>query len=231
MQEGIPLPRIYSKSRITAGQFWVDTTNHILKLRNEADSAWLEIWDLANDIPMGQDFTDGSYLDGDKIDIDWNPSNYTPDSSPAEASDADDLSAHLKGIDDEISTINTAIGAVVLPMAMPFHSGDTEEDLSRTGDGWKDIDETKFRIYLPSSVETLTLAIYGKKDSGNNCHFCFNIDGNNSGNTGTLATSYSWVTCTYDCSALSGWVDFYIRSYHAEASQHVYYKRYSTMWS
>jgi hypothetical protein len=38
-------------------------------------------------------------IDGDKLDIDWNPSNYTPLSSISEADDVDDLAAHLKGID------------------------------------------------------------------------------------------------------------------------------------
>lgn len=38
-------------------------------------------------------------IDGDKLDIDWNPSNYTPTSSPAEATDVDHLTAHLAGID------------------------------------------------------------------------------------------------------------------------------------
>jgi len=49
----------------------------------------------ARHITSGEDL-----VDGDKLDIDWDPSNYTPDSSIGEADDADDLAAHLKGIDD-----------------------------------------------------------------------------------------------------------------------------------
>lgn len=86
-----------------AGQPWVDTTNHILKIRNEANSAWLNIWDLANDIPYGQDFTDGSHLDGDKIDIDWTPTTIVPD-TPAEADDTKDLASILKGIDNKLAS-------------------------------------------------------------------------------------------------------------------------------
>jgi hypothetical protein len=41
-------------------------------------------------------FTDGSIFDGDQLDIDFSPNNYTPDTSPSEASDADDLAAHRK---------------------------------------------------------------------------------------------------------------------------------------
>jgi len=51
-------------------------------------------------------------VDGDQLDIDWDPSNYTPDSSPGEASDADDLTAHLKGIDDELPVTKEVFAAV-----------------------------------------------------------------------------------------------------------------------
>lgn len=38
-------------------------------------------------------------VDGDKLDIDWNPSNYTPATTPSEADNVDNLAAHLYGID------------------------------------------------------------------------------------------------------------------------------------
>ncbi|MDQ7785753.1 MAG: hypothetical protein RDU20_22925 [Desulfomonilaceae bacterium] len=41
-------------------------------------------------------------IDGDRLDIDWNPVNYVPDASIAEADDVDHLAAHLKGIDAAI---------------------------------------------------------------------------------------------------------------------------------
>lgn len=42
-------------------------------------------------------------IDGDKLDIDFTPSNYAPDDSPAEVDDLDHLSAHLKGIDTALA--------------------------------------------------------------------------------------------------------------------------------
>lgn len=36
-----------------AGMPWVDTTNHILKIRNEANAAWLSIFDMATGQPIG----------------------------------------------------------------------------------------------------------------------------------------------------------------------------------
>ena len=35
-----------------AGMWWYDTTAHILKVRNEANNAWLSVWDLANNKPV-----------------------------------------------------------------------------------------------------------------------------------------------------------------------------------
>ena len=35
-----------------AGMWWFDTTANILKLRNEANNAWLSVWDFANNKPV-----------------------------------------------------------------------------------------------------------------------------------------------------------------------------------
>lgn len=42
-------------------------------------------------------------IDGDQIDIDWNPTNYTPTTSPTEVTSLDHLTAHLAGIDAELA--------------------------------------------------------------------------------------------------------------------------------
>lgn len=34
------------------GMWWLDTTTHLLKMRNEANSAWLSVWDMANNKPV-----------------------------------------------------------------------------------------------------------------------------------------------------------------------------------
>jgi hypothetical protein len=39
-------------SNPVAGMWWHDTTAHILKHRNEANDAWLSVWDLANNKPI-----------------------------------------------------------------------------------------------------------------------------------------------------------------------------------
>lgn len=51
--------------------------------------------------------TDGDIeIDGDKLDIDWSPSNYTPATTPTEVDDADNLTAHLYGIDQELASLD-----------------------------------------------------------------------------------------------------------------------------
>lgn len=50
-------------------------------------------------------------IDGDKLDIDWTPSNYTPATTPTEADSADNLTAHLYGIDQILGTALTALNA------------------------------------------------------------------------------------------------------------------------
>ena len=42
-------------------------------------------------------------IDGDHLDIDLNPSYYTPSTTPSEADNADDLAAHLYGIDQKLN--------------------------------------------------------------------------------------------------------------------------------
>lgn len=41
-----------------AGMFWYDTTNHILKVRDEANNVWLSVWDLANNKPVITNLSD-----------------------------------------------------------------------------------------------------------------------------------------------------------------------------
>jgi len=52
----------------------------------------------------------GDEIDGDQLDIDWNPTNYTPTTAPTEATSVDHLSAHLAGIDTALGGGGGAFG-------------------------------------------------------------------------------------------------------------------------
>ncbi len=52
-----------------------------------------------------EDVGDGSVVNGDIIDLDYTPANYSPSTTGTEADDTRDLAAHLKGIDDKLGEI------------------------------------------------------------------------------------------------------------------------------
>lgn len=74
-------------------------------------------------------------IDGDQVDIDFTPTNYTPDATPAEAADVDDLTAHLKGID-------TAVGAA---------GGTGEGHITILGPDYNSIGQGTWAIFLSAS--------------------------------------------------------------------------------
>jgi hypothetical protein len=82
-------------------------------------------------------------MDGDKLDVDYTPTNYTPDDSPAEADHLDNLTSHLKGIDDALSTAGHS------------HANKAELDLVTDGDHDVRTDNphgvTRAQIGLPQS--------------------------------------------------------------------------------
>jgi len=51
-------------------------------------------------------------IDADQLDISWNPSNYTPSTSPSEVDNVDHLTAHLYGIDQAIGAGASLAGSV-----------------------------------------------------------------------------------------------------------------------
>lgn len=59
-------------------------------------------------------------IDGDKLDIDWNPSNYTPTTVESYADSTDNLTAHLKGIDTAIGSSSGITTGKAIAMAMVF---------------------------------------------------------------------------------------------------------------
>jgi len=82
------------------------TSQHLMVYRE--DGALIGYVDEAGD-PHPLDTV--SILDGDQVEISWNPTVYVPTSGPAEAADVDDLTAHLAGIDQELAAIYAAIAA------------------------------------------------------------------------------------------------------------------------
>jgi len=85
---------------IETGIIVIDTTTD--QVKRYTGSAWET---LAASMERAGD----NEIDGDHLDIDYSPSNYTPSTTPDEADNADDLAAHLAGVDNQIGTINTTV--------------------------------------------------------------------------------------------------------------------------
>jgi hypothetical protein len=81
--------------------------NAIVEVRNDTDT---KLTGKASTSHAATHIQGGSdEIDGDQLDIDFTPSNYTPSTSPTEVTDVDQLSAHLAGIDAAIEGADVPI--------------------------------------------------------------------------------------------------------------------------
>jgi hypothetical protein len=85
------------------------TSTYVLTANGAAAApTWQDPKHKATHITAGTD-----EIDGDQLDIDWNPSNYTPSTSPTETTSVDHLTSHLYGIDQAISDVHSSTSAIV----------------------------------------------------------------------------------------------------------------------
>lgn len=103
-------------------------------------------------------------IDGDKLDIDWNPSYYTPATTPAQVTNADELTAHLYGVDQEINTINTAVSGKASTSHASTHvrNGSDELDADTLNISWSPANYTPATTPTEvTSASELTAHLYG----------------------------------------------------------------------
>jgi len=106
---------------------------------------------------LQDNFIDG--LDGDILPITWNPTNYTPSTAPAQASDVDDLTAHLYGIDQELATVLASAGTHA---ANHLTGGSDELDGDKLDIDWNPSNYTPSTTpSQANSVDNLTAHLYG----------------------------------------------------------------------
>lgn len=93
-----------------------------------------------NILNPGADETLELDLDGDQIHIDWTPTTYVRNAAPAEAGDIQDLTAHLKGIDDELSTVSDVSTRLGLEKLFTAAFNDHYTEFSYTGNNLTTVD-------------------------------------------------------------------------------------------
>ena len=88
-------------------------------------------------------------LDGDKLDVDWNPTNYTPSTTPTEADNVDNLTAHLYGVDVKLETLE-------------------QDDLASQTSGSVDLGSEKnySRIIDMTGLSSITITLSNPLDGG-----------------------------------------------------------------
>ena len=128
-------------------------------------------------------------IDGDKLEVSWSPTNYTPDTSPSEVDSVDDLTAHLKALDVLIAS--------VLLRGTSFPVGPSDGDLYyHTGHG---------HLYEFSSTTSTWLGpeqqlVFGMAGTGHNNKYIRNPDG-----LGSSARGYQIPYDTYITAWTGNW--------------------------
>ena len=86
-------------------------------------------------------------IDGDKLDIDWDPSNYTPATTPSEADSVDNLTAHLYGIDQalpKLALVHPTAEYTALDLDFTGTDYDTKAECQDVGVRFSDDDNPPF---------------------------------------------------------------------------------------
>lgn len=178
----------------------VSAYSGLVKISGGATSQAVENTDYAAATHASRHLTGGAdEIDGDKLDIDFNPSNYTPSTTPAEADNADNLTAHLYGIDQVLA--NVSANSIFLTGVMRTQiNNSTVDRYMATGN--VDATSNTYRIPLPAGTlknlriyansvtvgGTDTVNIYAQKN-GTNTSITVQINNGDSGATNKSDTS------------------------------------------
>lgn len=101
-------------------------------------------------------------IDGDKLDVDFTPTNYTPTTTGVTdiTDDADDLSAHLKGIDNKLAEFSTENRELFVPITYNGVSTSTNAYNAEVGDfaygSLTSSQDNRFVFKTPDDLDTLT---------------------------------------------------------------------------
>lgn len=98
----VPFGTAFPTTDLVPGEIFWRTDLNALYRRNDSDTAWETI--NATPTIHGPTHIQGGTdeIDGDQLDIDYTPTNYTPDTGPAEVDDPAQLTSHLAGIDNAL---------------------------------------------------------------------------------------------------------------------------------
>lgn len=87
---------------VQAGEFFYRTDEDRIYRRDDSNTTW--VLTTSNGAPHASSHIQGGVdeIDGDQLDIDFSPTNYTPSTTPAEVTDPGHLTSHLAGLDNAL---------------------------------------------------------------------------------------------------------------------------------
>ena len=106
-----------------AGMWWLDTTAHILKQRNEVNNAWLSVWDMANNKPLLTNILVGDIPAAMKDAAAATPSLRTLGTTALKAAPGDDVRFTQHGMQHFISSGTFVVPADVVQVFITLVSG------------------------------------------------------------------------------------------------------------
>lgn len=189
-----------SPSDDVAGQWWYDLTNHVLKLRNEADSGYLEVWDLTNDRPLGLDkpgpigddtpaFGGFTTLEAEVLALDSNTESLSGNKTISTGD------PQIQFLDPDGSSRNVELPPEASNDGRPYvivNTADASEDLVVKDDGGSTIEtigQNQAGIFGCDGTDWKTLSALGAGGAGQNMIFV-----NGSGDVEYEESSGSYVT-------------------------------------
>lgn len=221
----------------SAGQWWYDTLNDILKIRNEANSAWIDVYDFGNDRVVSGKVKTASLADGAlsadaagraKMADGYITSAKVNDVDGSKIADASITTA--KHQNNAVTPSKLAPGASTLVSWHSFSSTDGTplpfiesnasapsaytllQNLNTDGSTYKKI--MGFYVYIPTGAKYLVLGIRGSAPSGT-LYMRMNVNGTVGGaaSVGGSTITNGASGSALDVSALAGaWRYLYIEA-------------------
>jgi len=191
-----------------AGMWWFDTTANILKLRNEANSAWLSVWDFANNKPILANNIIGDFAAALKDPAAGTAGFRTIGTTAVKACAGNDarLSDTRTPIDASVTTAKIADNNVTLEK---METGTVPiAGYGSTQTGSTDYYAQKSpntAVYIPTSATIITLSCELRAEhTGYTVHAKFTVGDSDSTIMSSSSNSFAVKTATFDASALSG---------------------------
>lgn len=186
-----------------AGMWWYDTTANILKLRNEANNAWLDVYDFANGCATkcSRSVSAGTGLSGG--------GTLTTDRTISHVAHTGDVTGAttLSIAADVVKMSNMQHGSIMLPVFTA-----TALDINKTS--WTQISPT-YRVYIPADATSIQLSVQISGGTSGGSHYIRLVVGSLTSSTVThTGIAAAWSTLNLSVDSISGWQTMYIEGYY-----------------